>query len=210
MLYYADNLGGSGQQHQLAFSAAPSASAGQYLDIDAVTVYTSSGGSSSDHSVSHSSKPNLAVILGAALGGAVALILFGILAFFLLRWRRKTNRKFSVPPPLTPSLPIQEADVEAGFSRPSSSYFREIKLSPGGPKYPSGPSQIIGTTLNSNDSRRHSGQSYQSFKSTEAMLWPIPPDNKNMVQVPKSILSRPTPSAYPDIPEGRMVRDQVP
>lgn len=151
--------------------------------------------SSSDHTGAHFSKPNLAVILGSTLGGVVALVLFGILAFFLFRRHRQTN---SIPPPLTPALPIQQADMEAGFSRPPSDYFREVKLSPSGPKYPSGPPQIINTTFSSDSSFRHSGGSYKSFRSTEAMLLPTPSNNESMVQVPKASATRSTSSADQD------------
>ena len=156
------------------------------------------GDSSSDPTGAHFSKPNLAIILGSTLGGVVALVLFGILAFFLFRRHRQTNRRFSIPPPLTPALPIQQADMEAGFSRPPSDYFREVKLSPSGPKYPSGPPQIINTTFSSDGPLRLSVGSYQSFKSTEAMLLPIPSNNERMVQVPKASATRSTSSADQD------------
>jgi hypothetical protein len=44
--FYADNLGP--EQHQLVLSADQTPSTGQFMDVDAVTIFSSAGGNSSN------------------------------------------------------------------------------------------------------------------------------------------------------------------
>jgi hypothetical protein len=140
LLYYADNLGS--QQHQLVLSSDQSLNTGQFIDFDAITVYSSSDASDGTNNVgvplglpgdsSSSSRRArlLPVIIGGVVGAVVLLLLLASIFFFLhCRRQRKRKRNSSSNDTLTPSLPMQEADImEAGLR--NSNYFLEVKMSP--------------------------------------------------------------------------------
>jgi hypothetical protein len=61
------------------------------------------------------------MIIGAAIGGVIGLLLLlGLVFFFFRRGRRRTKiNKFDIRPPKTPDLPMQgESMMEAGLAPP--------------------------------------------------------------------------------------------
>lgn len=146
LLYYADNLGS--QQHQLVISSDQSSNTGQYIDFDAVTVFSSSNADGINNAGAPApgdspSNARRARLLPAIIGGAVgALVLLLLVAglFFFLHCRHQRKRKSISNLPLTPSLPMQQVDImEAGLR--NSNHFTEVKMSPGG--LPPGPPQVL-------------------------------------------------------------------
>jgi len=144
LLYYADNLGP--EQHQLVLSADQTPSTGQFMDVDAVTIFSSAGGNSSNgaNNASPSSSNNgnnfastsrasrhIPVIVGAAVC-AVVLTLLMIFLLFIFHRRRQKKRKSWVDHSITPTLPLQQDMMETGHRNRDSSHFLDVKLSPGG------------------------------------------------------------------------------
>lgn len=176
LLYYADNLGP--QQHQLVLSADQTSGTSQFMDVDAVTTFSSSGGNNSvgannagpsspnnskNHPSSHASR-HLPVIIGASVGAVVLTLLVALLLFFLHR-RRQNKRKSFVNHPITPALPLQHEDMMVWGQRDrDSSHFLDVKLSPGG--HPSKSEPMAFPTV----SRSGSTRSYSSTKSTTPMI----------------------------------------
>ncbi|KII92755.1 hypothetical protein PLICRDRAFT_37553 [Plicaturopsis crispa FD-325 SS-3] len=174
LLYYANNLGAG--QHNLTLANDPQSGTGQFIDVDAVTVYSASGKSAGNNSSASPSNENTKAatgsssksLIGPVVGGLVGfLIILALLFFVFLRRRRGTaKRRSTMRSPITPALPIQDMSaVEAGFGSGAGIFYNE-KLSP---------YNVPSYTLSdaSHDSRRDSGESfhsYHSYRSTEDMI----------------------------------------
>ncbi|KAF5380463.1 hypothetical protein D9615_004624 [Tricholomella constricta] len=135
LLYYANNLGS--QPHVLTMSSIAQEGTGPFMDIDAITVFSSDTPSSNNNppnsdaasgglgsstptgSTSQASKSrSLAPIIGGVIGGVVGLIILLALVFLFLRHRKRKQAIHSPASPMTPALPMQGASMmEAGFAR---------------------------------------------------------------------------------------------
>lgn len=132
LLYFADNLGSG--EHNLIVTANPDQAGqqntGKFMDIDAVTTYTTSAGAGGSNNsgqfgnpaapaeAGHSGAISTGVVVGA-IAGVIAGLLFIILVVFLLFRRRRIRNQSKMPlqSPSSPSLPIQHPDdLEKGFA----------------------------------------------------------------------------------------------
>lgn len=141
MLFYADNLGS--QQHRLVMTSRPSAGS-PYIDLDAITVYSTSGEGTSRnapengnnqsgnkpantpviHKTTAHSTSHIPVIIGVVAGLFVLLALLGAVFYILRRRRNRARKNWS---PLTPELPLQGPDMaESGLG----SGFRSVPITP--------------------------------------------------------------------------------
>ncbi|KAI0062876.1 hypothetical protein BV25DRAFT_1915625 [Artomyces pyxidatus] len=129
LLYFGSNFGPG--EHVFTMTANPTqagqANTGKFMDVDAITVYSATGGngtttnkvnngsssgSSQSNSSNDSARPSpskTGLLVGVIAAVSFLLILLVLLAFLLYR-RRRTRRQRSKMPmqsPLTPGLPIQ-------------------------------------------------------------------------------------------------------
>jgi hypothetical protein len=169
LLYYAVGLGPN--QHNLTVTADPETNTGPFIDVDAVFVYSTNGGSSTGASQPSStsqsspqrdvkpSKMSEKTMIGIIVGSVVGFLLLLALLFLFLRWRRRRRQnQDEIRSPLTPTLPIQQLDMlEAGQStRPIGNRLSQNSMT----SFYSGPQDSLG------HSREHSNVETVSVSST--------------------------------------------
>ncbi|KAG5638459.1 hypothetical protein H0H81_012524 [Sphagnurus paluster] len=187
LLYYANNLGA--EPHVLTLTSVAQQGTGPFIDVDAITVYSSdkpssgnnpstpgapsSGGSGAgipQPSASALSVPktrSMAPIIGGVVGGVVGMILLLALVLLFLRRRNRApptagNKGDLYPPtsPKTPELPMQGPSMmEAGLSRVVPAQSFPIPTNIAPP-----PPSMLPTS----DDSRHSIASYYSNASAES------------------------------------------
>ncbi|KAK7035445.1 hypothetical protein VNI00_011738 [Paramarasmius palmivorus] len=122
LLYFADNLGEG--THTISVISDIENSTRPFIDVDAFVVYSFDGGDAGGGTSTETGPDSQSVrtipkttIIGAAVGGSVALLsLLLLVAFFVLRRRRKQR---PIPSPVTPVLPFQQTDMtESAFNFP--------------------------------------------------------------------------------------------
>lgn len=134
-------MGLGSNQHNLTLYADPTTNTGPFIDVDAIAVYSTSGGSNNqtasgplrpqqpqrqvNHVLKHvlsliniqnseakHSKMSQNTMIGIIVGSVFGFLLLLALVFFLVRWRRRRRQKQDeMLSPLTPTLPFQQPDV---------------------------------------------------------------------------------------------------
>jgi len=208
LLYFANDLGPG--QHNLVLTADPQQvgqqNTGRFMDIDAVNVYTASGGSgnntaggstmpgnrnssgNNNSGSGHKSPLSKPLLIGAIAGAVGGLLFFiALLLLFLYRRRRRSKKgRTSLYSPKTPDLPIQKPEmVEAGYSADAKTQPPSVSRShTRGSSFPK--RSIYAPSVRSN--RDSYDGSVYSVVSTSRLISDPPP-------VPKLYLPRPPPPA---------------
>lgn len=176
LLYYAVGLGSN--QHNLTVTADPTTNSGPFIDVDAVYVYSTSGGSSNQTTSQPSPQPSPQrdvkpskisekTMIGIIVGSVIGFLLLLALLFLFLRWRRRQRQsQDEMRSPLTPTLPIQQLDMlEAGQSTgPNGTRLSQNSMT----SFYSGPQDFLV------HSRQHSNAETVSVSSTAPIITAVP------------------------------------
>lgn len=227
LLYFASGLGHG--QHNLLLTANPELAGqqntGAFMDVDAMRVYSATGGSNSNNakanpSDSKSSSNNgsssrhglssesIGIIAGAVAGALVLLGAVALILSFLVRRRiRRKRSRMPLQSPRSPDLPMQRPEMTEPGVRRSDSVGRSFPAPVYNPR-PAGYGAISGQAARtSRDSDAGSIRSIQSYDSSSRLI--LDPAPKGRIPRPPPTVARsggPAPPPWSDYQEGQPIR----